>query len=193
MKASFHNLIQGFRAVVFKKEQLEFRDTSESKSFCHFWLIRVQIPMYRSFFYKVRNNKSGSDIKLPIDTLIEKDEIGRIEEVEVLKPKCVKTKSTFWQFWSTKNPQMSYNFQDLKLEESNSSRKLQIEILKENIKLIVMRRPRSENRKDSILQTKYYLTFLDYKKSIARDGKNSFYHLNFSKKETLRLRLRWKN
>ena len=33
MKSSTQNLIQGFTAVVFEKDELEFRDMSELKSF----------------------------------------------------------------------------------------------------------------------------------------------------------------
>ena len=105
MKVSFQNLIQELFAVFFEKDELEFREMSELKS--HLSPLAYQ--------------DSNSDVDIIIweaqkrticfrhkhidwDTLIEKNEGGRLEEVRVRIPSFVKTKSVFWQPWSIKIP-----------------------------------------------------------------------------------------
>ena len=47
--------------------------------------------------------------------------------------------------------------------------------LKEDTKSVVIRKPGLENREDAIL-LKTLLNFLDYQKSIPKNGKDSYYH-----------------
>ena len=68
-------------------------------------------------------------------------------------------------------------FNDFLIRFSSSSWKYLTEILKEEITLVFMGKPGFEYREDSILKDteKYFLTFLDYQKTIARNGKDSYY------------------
>ena len=66
-----------------------------------------------------------------------KNEIGRVEEVKVPIQSCVRTESKFQSIWAIKIPQR-YKFKHFLAKCSNSSEKLWIETLNEDIKLVVM-------------------------------------------------------
>ena len=84
MKASIQNLIHEFGAVVSEKDELEFRNMSELKSL--FPLLASQDSNAdvdiifrdtekRAVCFRYKANE--------IDTLIDKNELGRVEEIKV--------------------------------------------------------------------------------------------------------------
>ena len=64
MEASVKNMIQEFTAVVFEKDELDFRDMSEVKSLLPLIPYQDSIPMWRSYFKILRNEQSFSGIKI---------------------------------------------------------------------------------------------------------------------------------
>ena len=68
MKASIQNLIQEFTAVVFEKDELEFRDMSELKSLLPLLASQESNSdvetIFRNYIGILRNEQSASSIKL---------------------------------------------------------------------------------------------------------------------------------
>ena len=78
MQASIQNLIQELTAVIFEKDELEFRERSELKTLLTLLAYQdsnsyEEILIRFCFRYKA----------VEIDTLMGKNELGRVEEVKV--------------------------------------------------------------------------------------------------------------
>ena len=71
MKVSFHNLIQELKEVLFEKDELEFRDLSETKTLLPNLAYEDSSSMFKLYFEIFRNKQALSGLRLSIDRLME--------------------------------------------------------------------------------------------------------------------------
>ena len=110
MKTSIHKLIKDLKAVVFEKDELEFRDLPELKSLLPLQANQdstsdVEIKIWKFWKRTVRFKYRANDWHLDWN----RNKTARVEEVEVWTPRYNKTISTFRQFWSIKIPKRDTN------------------------------------------------------------------------------------